>query len=427
MIDIRVPIPGPKSLRVIERLKELNGGWAAPYPVVHSSKGEGCYCEDIDGNKLLDFGSQIATNPFGYNNPEMLSIVKNYSGRHPLKFAGQDFVLPEHLQLIEELISISPKGMDAGFLVNSGAEAVENAIKICMHHRLGMKFSVSFDGAFHGRTLGALSLHHSKYVHRHGYLLEANKELPFDDSAPDVLRELVSAYGADALGFVILEHFQGEGGYRIPSSVMVKKVFSICKKADVPYVADEVQAGMGRTGKWWSFEHYGIVPDVFSAAKALQVGAVVAPRKNFPSEHGAISSTWGGGHILDMALGIKTIEMIKRDKLLSRNVKMGSRILKGLHKIEGISNARGRGLMIGFDLPDTRARDIFAAESLCEGLILLNAGARSIRVIPPYIIEQAEIDEGLRMIEKLASLVASPGFEPHDKICEFMDCGAAHT
>ena len=427
MIEIKTEIPGPKSLRVLERLREKNGAWSVPFPFVHSSKGEGCYCEDIDGNKFLDFGSQIATNPFGYNHPDMLEVVKRYSSRHPLKFAGQDFVVPEHLQLIEDLISISPKGMDAGFLVNSGAEAVENAIKICMHQRLGMKFSVSFDGAFHGRTLGALSLHHSRFVHRQGYLLEANKELPFDDSAPDVLRELIGAYGSDALGFVILEHFQGEGGYRIPSSVMIKKLFSLARKSHIPYVADEVQSGMGRTGKWWSFEHYGIVPDVFSAAKALQVGAVVAPRRDFPPEHGSISSTWGGGHILDMALGIKTIEIIKRDRLLARNAKMGSRILNGLKKIDSLENVRGCGLMIGFDLPDSRIRDAFVIESLKKGLIVLGAGEKSIRVIPPYIIEQSEIDEGLRVIEEVSAKVISRGFESHGKICEFMDCGAGHS
>jgi len=426
MIRLATEIPGPKSLRVIEKLREKNGGWAVPMPFVHSSRGDGCYCEDIDGNKFLDFGSQIATNPFGYNHSEMLDVVKKYSLRHPLKFAGQDFVVPEHLQLIEDLLSISPKGMDAGFLVNSGAESVENAIKICMHRRLAMKFSASFEGAFHGRTLGALSLHHSKYMHRRGYLLEANKELPFDDSAPDVLHELIKAYGAEAIGFVILEHFQGEGGYRIPSKFMVKKLFSLVKRWGIPYIADEVQAGMGRTGKWWSFEHYGIVPDVFSAAKALQVGAVVAPRKNFPSEHGAISSTWGGGHILDMALGVKTIEMIKRDKLLARNSKMGSRILRGLQNIEEISNARGRGLMIGFDLPDAHLRDIFVIEALQKGLIVLGAGEHSIRVIPPYIIDQAQIDEGLRVISETSKRVLQ-GFEPRGKICEFMDCGSSHS
>ena len=427
MIKINTQIPGPKSLRVLERLRERNGGWAVPMPFVHSSNGEGCYCEDIDGNKYLDLGSQIATNPFGYNNDEMLSVVKKYSTRYPLKFAGQDFVVPEHLQLIDELLSVSPKGIDAGFLVNSGAEAVENAIKICMRNRPTMKFSISFDGAFHGRTLGALSLHHSKYVHRRGYLLEANKELPFDDSAPDVLHELIKAYGADAIGFVILEHFQGEGGYRIPSKFMVKKVFDLARRFHIPYVADEVQAGMGRTGKWWSFEHYKIVPDVFSVEKALQVGAVVSSRDNFPYEHGAISSTWGGGHILDMALGIKTIEIIKRDRLLARNAKMGLKIINGLKKIDSIFNVRGRGLMIGFDLPDAHLRDVFVIESLRNGLIVLGAGERSVRVIPPYVIDQKEIDEGLRVISEVAQRVTAPGFEPHGKICDFMDCGSSHS
>lgn len=427
MIRIRTDIPGPNSFKTIEQLRRKNGGWAVPFPFVHSSQGNGCYCEDVDGNKFLDFGSQVATNPFGYNHDEMIAVVKKYSARHPLKFAGQDFIVPEHLNLIDELLSISPKGMDAGFLVNSGSEAVENAIKICMHRRHHMQFSVSFEGAFHGRTLGALSLHHSKSLHRRGFLLESNKELPFDDSAPEVLRELIETNGADKIGFIALEHFQGEGGYRIPSSMMVKKLFGLAQKYNIPYLADEVQSGIGRTGKWWSFEHYGITPTVFSAAKALQVGAVIAPKKDFPDEAGSISSTWGGGHILDMALGIKTIEMIKRDKLLARNNKMGSKILDGLHKIEEISNPRGRGLMIGFDLPDSHIRNMFIIESLQKGLILLGAGERSVRVIPSYIVDQPEIDEGLRVISEVAKKVNSNGFESFGKICEFMDCGTTHT
>src|SRR3989338_7063959 len=122
MIRIKTQIPGPKSFKIAEHLRSVNGAWAVPFPFVHSSHGEGSYCEDIDGNRFLDFGSQIATNPFGYNHPEMISVVKKYSGRHPLKFAGQDFIVPEHAELLDELISISPKGMNGGFLVNSGAE-----------------------------------------------------------------------------------------------------------------------------------------------------------------------------------------------------------------------------------------------------------------------------------------------------------------
>lgn len=427
MIRIKTPIPGPNSIKIVDKLRAVNGGWAVPYPYVHTSKGEGCYFEDEDGNRFLDFGSQIATNPFGYNNEEMIEVVKKYSNRHPIKFAGQDFIVPEHLQLIEELLAIAPKGMDAAFLVNSGAEAVENAIKISMHKRPRTQFSASFNGAFHGRTLGALSLHHSKYVHRKGYLLEANKELPFDDSAPDVLKEIIDIYGADSLGFVILEHFQGEGGYRIPSKTMVKNLYKLTQKHQIPYIADEVQAGMGRTGKWWAFEHYGIKPSAFSAAKALQVGAVIAPKKDFPPEHGSISSTWGGGHIIDMALGAKTIEMIKRDRLLARNTLMGNKMLKALDRMDELTNPRGRGLMLAFDLPDQITRDNFILEALRNGLVLLGAGERSVRIIPPYVMDQKDMDEGLRVIEKTAKTVMKKGFEVKGKICDFMDCATTHT
>ena len=153
-----------------------------------------------------------------------------------------------------------------------------------------------------------------------------------------------------------MEHFQGEGGYRIASEKMVKDVFSICKKYEIPYIADEVQSGMGRTGKFWSFEHYGIKPDVFSAAKALQVGAVVSSKRNFPSEAGAISSTWGGGSRIDLALGIKTIEIIKKKKLLQKNRINGEYLQKELREI-GAENVRGKGLMIGFDLENESQRD----------------------------------------------------------------------
>lgn len=427
MIKIKNQIPGPNSIKVIEKLRKLNGGWSVPYPFVHSSKGSGCYLEDVDGNKILDFGSQISSNPFGYNNEEMISVVKKYSSRHPIKFAGQDFIVPEHPQLIEELVSISPKGMNAGFLVNSGAEAVENAIKISMRRRPKTQFSVSFNGAFHGRTLGALSLHHSKPVHRRGYLLEPNKELPFDETAPDVLKKIIDSNGADSIGFVILEHFQGEGGYRIPSNSMVKGIYSIAQKHKIPYIADEVQAGMGRTGKWWSFEHYNVKPDVFSSAKALQVGAVVSSKNNFPSDPGSISSTWGGGHIIDMALGLKTIEIIKRDRLLNRNTVMGNKMLNSLQKIDGLTNPRGRGLMLAFDMPDSITREKFIIEALKNGLVLLGAGERSVRVIPPYVIDQKEIDEGLRVIESTTNKVLKKYFELKGRICDFMDCSYTYT
>ncbi len=427
MIRIKTSIPGPKVSRILAGLKKKNGGWAVPHPIVFSGKGKGPYAEDIDGNVFLDFGSQICSNPLGYNVPELLQIIKKYSNRFPIKYAGQDFGVEEHLKLIEELTGISPKGMDTAFLVNSGAEAVENAIKICMHHRPEMKFSVSIEGAFHGRTLGALSLHHSKPVHRKGYVLEANKKISFGDKAGQELQKIINEEGADSVGFVIVEHFQGEGGYRIPPDKMIKDLHSICKKYKIPYIADEVQCGMGRTGKWWGFEHYNIKPDVFSSAKALQVGAVVAPKSLFPKEHGSISSTWGGGHVLDMAIGIKIIEIIKKKKLLTRNKTMGAYIMNCLNQIAGISNIRGRGLMIGFDLENSKKRDDFVIECIKNGLVVLGAGEKSIRVVPPYLIEKSDIDIGLQVIEEVSKAIHAQGFRHSGKICEFMECGHSHT
>ena len=422
MIKLKTQIPGPKSSKILNSLKNRNGGWGVPHPIVHSSKGKGPYTQDLDGNVFLDFACQIASNPMGYNHPEMLKVLKKSIKRFPVKYAGQDFTVKEHLDFIETVTDIAPKGMNTMFVVNSGAEAVENAIKICMRNRKNKKFSISVDGSFHGRTLGALSLHHSKPVHRKGYMLEPNKELLFSDNAGDKLKSIIDRYGASSIAFVILEHLQGEGGYRVPSKKMVNDLRRITSRYKIPYIADEVQAGMGRTGKWWAFEHYGIRPEAFSTAKALQLGAVVANKKQFPNEPGSISSTWGGGHIIDMMLGMKTIEIIKRDKLLDRNRKNGNYILKRIKEIEGTYEHRGRGMMVAFDLDNSKDRDNFVIECARNGLLILGCAQKGVRIIPPYIIERDEIDEGLNTVEKAVKKVTRKGFKHKGNICKFMGC-----
>ena len=219
---------------------------------------------------------------------------------------------------------------------------------------------------------------------------------------------------------MILEHLQGEGGYRVPERKMVRGVYSICKNNKIPYIADEVQAGMGRTGKWWSFEHYGIRPDVFSAAKALQVGATVS--NMFPDEPGALSSTWGGGSVVDMMLGMKTIDIIKKEKLLQKNRKNGKYMMKRLNELE-VGNIRGRGLMTAFDLQDSRERDNLVIESAKRGLLVLGAGEKGIRLIPPYVVNKKEIDVGLSVLEKSMKEIRKKGFKHSGKICNFMGCG----
>ncbi|MEW6722214.1 MAG: aminotransferase class III-fold pyridoxal phosphate-dependent enzyme [Candidatus Micrarchaeota archaeon] len=424
MIRIRTKIPGPKSRGILRRLKERNGGWSISYPLVFSGKGKGAYCEDIDGNTFLDFASQVASNPLGYNHPELVEVVRSYSGRHPIKYAGQDFAVEEHLRMLDTLASISPRHLDTAFLINSGAEAVENAIKICMRKRPGSKLGISMKQGWHGRTLGALSFTNTKKVHKKGYMRLPALRLPYDERAGEELERILRAEAsAEEIAFVLIEHVQGEGGYNVAPEGMVREIRKITMEHGIPYVSDEVQSGMGRTGRWWAFEHYSITPDVFSAAKALQVGAVVSSKKMFPDEPGALSSTWGGGHALDLALGARTIEIIKQEKLLSSNRRIGEYALKALQELPGALNPRGLGLMLAFDLTDTETRDDVVAECAKRGLLVLGCGPRGIRLIPPYVVSREDVDAAYSVLADAISSCSRKGFRHTGPICDFIHCG----
>jgi len=424
MIRLRTSIPGPKSFELLKKLKRLNGGWGAPHPLVFSGKGNGAYCEDIDGNVFLDFASQIATNPLGYNHPDLLKVVQKYK-HTPVKYAGQDFAVAEHVNMIEQLTKIAPRGMNAAFLINSGAEAVENAMKIAMRNRPLTKYVVSMTHAFHGRTLGALSLTNSKKIQTDGFLHLPYLRVPFSEDGGRVLEEHIAQHGAAKLGFVYMECVQGEGGYVVAPQKLVRDIRRITKQHGIPMICDEVQSGMGRTGKWWAFEHYGITPDIFSAAKALQVAATVANKKVFPEKPGAISSTWGGGHVVDLALGVRTIEIIKRDKLLARNVSMGKYIRHALRSVPGAENIRGYGLMIAFDVRDGSVRDNIIMSCARRGLIVLGAGTKTIRIIPPYIITKRDVDAGVSVLAAASEEAHRAGFKHTGKICSFIECGVS--
>jgi len=413
-------IPGPKSILYLKRLKKLNGAWSFPHPFVHSDKSQGCYIQDIDGNRFLDFASQIASNPLGYNHPDLLKVVKRYN-THPIKFAGQDFVIKEHIDMLEELLSIVPKSLNAAFLVNSGAEAVENAIKVCMRKRPETKYGISFEHAFHGRTLGALSLTNTRSVYKKNFLQLPMQRLPFTREATTTLLRLVEEEGSqENIGFVIIEPIQGEGGYNLPVEDLLGSVRKITKKYNIPLICDEVQSGMGRTGKWWAHQHFDIVPDVMSVAKALQVGACISSKEMFP-EPGAISSTWGGGHRMDLALGIETIHIIQREHLLSSIQGQGKYLKERLNELN-LTNVRGLGLMVAFDMPTKINRDNLVLECLKQGLVLLGCGKQSVRMIPPYIITKEEIDEAVMILERAVKVSSQKGFKHRGKICEFIEC-----
>ncbi|MFH1684711.1 MAG: aspartate aminotransferase family protein [Candidatus Micrarchaeota archaeon] len=431
-IKIVTNIPGKKSKVYLDKIKKLNIGWNSPYPFVQSRGGYGCYFDDIDGNRYLDFGSQICTNPLGYNHPDISLVLEGLGTFSPVKLAGQDFTVPEHLEMLEELIKITPGNLDSAMLVNSGAEAVENCIKLALRSRSSAKYGVSFESAFHGRTLGALSMTNSKSVHKKNILEIPTKRLPFDTSSQEKLIRLIDQEGgSEKIGFVIVEAIQGEGGYRVADPKMMKDLRKTTKQYDIPLICDEVQAGLGRTGKWWAYENFGIVPDIMSSAKALQIGAAIANRKKFSVDPGAISSTWGGGSIIDLAIGLQTIKTIKKRKLLENVRHMGALLKKGLVEIAKehrvMSNVRGIGLMLAFDVVDKKTRNSMILEMLKRGVVVLGTGNRGIRVIPSYIVGSEEIHEFLEVLDSALHMQEKKKVNHTGNICKYLNCGEVHS
>lgn len=367
--------------------------------------GKGSYLKDANGNWYLDFNSNVASCPLGYRHPEIMKVKRQYASLGAHKIAGQDFYTPEAADLAEALVKISPKTCCSKvFLINSGAEAVENAIKFA-YRRTGPRYGISFEKGFHGRTLGALTFTHSKIVHKKNYPELQHHVLPFvtEDSDPNIneIDHVLNEEGKPA--FVIIEAQQGEGGYRPASTKFVQKLRRVTRRQNIALILDEVQAGMGRTGKWWSFEHYDIQPDIFTAAKALQVGATICADRFCVKESGSVSSTWGGGDRLDLAVGLKTIEVIKRENLLRRARVMGGetrkRLLEFKDKYRSVTDVRGLGFMLAIEINNQKFRNHIVHTAFRKKLSLLGCGDKSIRIVPPLNISEKDLNKGLDILE----------------------------
>jgi 4-aminobutyrate aminotransferase len=394
-------IPGPRAARIVEEFKKIVYDSTFTYPLVIKT-GRGCVIEDIDRIEFLDFTSNIGSCPLGYSHPEILEVIKNYSsvekGVH--KIAGQDFYCEEHFDIARKLLSIS-KNNSKVFFINSGAEAVENAIKVA-YKKMGPLPGISCISDFHGRTLGALSFTLSKEVQKTNFPELPVKRIKFctDDSDPQInqLESLLKEY---RVAFIITEIIQGEGGLNVASKLFIQHIRKLADEYKVPLIFDEVQSGMGRTGKWWAYEHYGVEPDIMTVAKALQVGATVYDKKYDPTEPGVLSSTWGGGSRIDMAIGTKIIEIILKNNLLSNSQKIGNMLLKNFVDfvgINGLIDARGIGLMIGLEFDTKMTRDVIVNRLFKKGLLVLPAGMKSIRIMPPLIINEEEAAKGISLI-----------------------------
>jgi 4-aminobutyrate aminotransferase len=424
-------LPGERARRQVD----YHHGAAAPSTYVYdfvwdyTAPAVGPFCTDLDGNVLMDFTSHVGAAPLGYNHPELLERLDAFDLVDPVKIAGQDFyaasgppgdaTIPGPADLMDRLTDVSSHyDMGTVFLSNSGAEAIENAIKIGYDHTDG-DYAITFEGAFHGRTLGALSLNRSKAVYRREFPEIARvHDVPFCDDRTctpgtcgcgfftdegSALRRLLAletgAIDPDDVAYLVLEPVQGEGGYRFPSDAFVEEVAALAETHDLTVVADEIQSGMGRTGTFWAADHTPLEPDVIAAAKGLRVGATIARDEVFPEERSRLSSTWGAGDLLATAQGTITIDIVQERDLLANARERGEQFRSTVDDdADGVHDVRGRGLMLAVEFESKQRRDAVMEAALQRGLLTLGCGHRTLRLLPPLDATEREIRLGADLL-----------------------------
>ncbi|WP_227132748.1 aminotransferase class III-fold pyridoxal phosphate-dependent enzyme [Halorubellus salinus] len=424
--DVR-SVPGPNAREWVD----YHHQFAAPSTYVYefvwdvTADAVGPFCTDVDGNVLMDFTSHVAASPLGYNHPRIVDALESLGVVSPGKIAGQDFYaslggrdpessLPGPSQLMDRLTDLTAHyDMDTVFLSNSGAEAVENAIKISYQN--GGHRGVTFEGAFHGRTLGALSLNRSKTSHRKGYpsvgdvlsvpycSCRGECECGWRTNGPggnvlaDKLHPERGNLDPAEVAFLVLEPVQGEGGYRVPNDDFVSDLAAVRERYGVTVVSDEIQAGLGRTGEMWGIDHLELDPDVVTSAKGLRVGATIARSDVFPDETGRLSSTWGAGDVVAALEGATTVDVIREENLLANAVERGRQVRELLADAnpDPVVDVRGRGLMLGVEFDSKARQQTVVAECFERGLLVLGCGHRTVRLLPPLDVTDREIALGV--------------------------------
>ena len=425
--------PGNRATELVEHHHRS----AAPSTYVYefvwdrTAPAIGPFCTDVDGNVLMDFTSHVAAAPLGYNNPLITEPLAEFDLVDPLKIAGQDFYVsdgnapgegaPGPADLMERLTDVTDHyDMDTVFLSNSGAEAVENAIKISYDDADGAKYAITFDGAFHGRTLGALSLNRSKSVYRRDFPeISTVHDMPFCDDrgcSPETcscgffaggtsrLRQKLDPkrghVDPESVAYLIMEPIQGEGGYRFPSDAFMDEIAAVVDEHDITLVADEIQAGVGRTGEMWGSDHYAIEPDVIASAKGLRVGATISRSDVFPEETGRISSTWGAGDIIASLQGALTLDAIEAEGLMENATVRGQQFREIMADAdpEGVVDIRGLGLMLAVEFDSRERRDEVMKRAVSHGLLTLACGSKVLRILPPMDVTAREIELGCDLL-----------------------------
>ena len=427
--SIRIKPPGPKARKILARDSSvISQSMVRAYELV-IEKAYGVNFQDVEGNVYLDFNSGIATMNFGHSNPIITQAIKQQleKATHPafLEFYSQ---LP--VTFCEELTKLMPNGLNTVFLSNSGAESVEAAMKLSRYHT-GRKYFLAFYGAFHGRTMGALSLTASKSVQRARFgpflsAIHAPYAYPYRSRYPDdedaCAKECIEyiedeifdkMVPPDEFAAIFVEPVQGESGYIVPPRKFLQELRRICDEHRILLVDDEVQSGCFRTGKFLAIEHFGVKPDIVCLAKALggglPLGATISPRDIMDWPRGAHANTFGG-NLLACAAGKAVLSLMKKRGLGYEVERKGQHIMKYLRDLQKnkkiLGDVRGLGLMIGVEFvedrrtkkPAEKLRDRIVKTAFEKGLAILSAGKSSIRIAPPLIIERDDIDAGLGIL-----------------------------
>ncbi len=415
-------LPGPQAKALVARDHAvLSPSYTRDYPLVAKS-GRGAMVEDVDGNIFLDFAAGIAVVSTGHCHPEVVAAIQKQAAEL-IHMSGTDFYYPNLVVLAERLAALAPgKEAKRVYFGNSGAEATEAAIKLARYHTKRDKL-IAFYGSFHGRTMGALSLTASKAVQRKhfGPLLAGVFHAHYPNSYRGTFGNNPANAAADSLAYIenelfkrivdpedvagiIVEPIQGEGGYLAAPAEFLQGLHALCRKHGIMLIADEVQSGMGRTGKWWASEHAGIEPDIICSAKGIASGmplsAIITRASVMNWKPGAHASTFGGNPVA-IAASLATIDLLERE-YNANAARMGELIIsltadwRERHKIVG--EVRGKGLMIGIELvhdqktkekaPDLRNRIVEMA--FHKGLLILGAGENSLRLAPPLVIDEEQ-------------------------------------
>ena len=424
---VSVP-PGPKARKVIALDKE----WTSPsyikeYPLVVAG-GKGAMVEDVDGNRYIDWMAGIAVSATGYNHPGVVKAIHEAVDKF-LHICGTDFYYESMARLCERLAGTAPgKDKYRVFLTNSGTEAVEGAVKLVRYHTKRPHI-IAFEGAFHGRSYAAVTLTCSKVKYKAGFgpMLPEVSHLPYDnpyrggDPMGAARRLFESKVSPKDVAAVFMEPIQGEGGYIMPRPEFVKAWRRICDEHGILLVFDEIQSGVGRSGKMWACEHYGVEPDVLLTAKGLgsglPIGAILAKESVMTWGQGTHGTTFGGNPVC-CAAALATLDAVEGG-LCANAARMGERLMAGLRGLQEkhpcIGDVRGTGLMIGVEFVKDRKTKEPAGElvgkleqlAFRKGLLLLSCGKSVIRVAPPLVLNTHDVDAGLAILDEcLAELGA---------------------